>query len=435
MNLKNNILKKIKKNSFKISVIGLGYVGLPLALLLSNKSKNINVYGIDIDKNKIKKLASNQSYINRISSEKIKSFNLKKNIFTNEFNLIKDSDFIIICVPTPLTKNYNPNLKFIKSAVNKIYKFSRKGQVLILESTSYPGTTEDLIVKKFEKKFKIGKDFFIGFSSERINPGKNENKIDKIPKVVSGYTRDCLILIKEFYKIFFLKIVKADTIKIAEFSKLLENIYRSVNIGFVNEMKIIADKMGIDIFDVIEIANTKPYGFRRFFPGPGVGGHCIPIDPLYLSYISKKYGYESNFIKLSAKINVEVLNFINSKIKFFLKQKQLEKNNVKILILGLAYKKNIDDHRESASIRLFELLKKNKFKYVEFYDPHYKKKTNLPEQFKMIKKLNPNILKKFDLVILMTDHDIFNYKMILKYSKYIIDCRGRYIVSDKVMRA
>lgn len=433
MNLKKNILNKINNKCFNIAIIGLGYVGLPLALSFSKKKLKIKIFGVDKDKTKIKYLNLNKSYISNIKNNNIEKFNSKKNIFTNNFKFVQKCDFIIICVPTPLKKN-QPDLSFIRLAVKNLRKFVRNGQAIILESTSYPGTTEDLIVKKLKSRFKIGKNLFVGFSSERINPGKNEDKIETIPKVVSGYTTNCLEIISKFYKIFFKKVVKAKSIKIAEFSKLLENIYRSVNIGFVNEMKIIADKMGMDIFEIIKIANTKPYGFRRFFPGPGIGGHCIPIDPLYLSYISKKYGYESKFIKLSANINIEVLNFISKKIDYFLKSKNIKKNKLKILILGLAYKKNVDDHRESASLKLKDILNKKKIKNVHFYDPNYSNKQKIFLKIKLIKTINERVLKKYSLVILMTDHDVFDYKFILKYSNNVLDCRGRYKVSNKVIR-
>ena len=282
----------------------------------------------------------------------------------------------------------------------------------------------------------MGENFFLGFSSERINPGLNENYIQKIPKVVSGYSNNCLKIIKLFYKKFFYQVVEAKSLEIAEFSKLVENIYRAINIGFINEMKIVADKMNLDIYEILKVAKTKPFGFNVFEPGPGVGGHCIPIDPNYLHWKAKKFGVEPKFIKLSEKINTDVLKFIFSKIKSIIKIKKSKKNKKKILILGLAYKKNVDDLRESASLRLIDHLNKFKIKY-EFSDPYIKRNVvtrNLILRKKSI-KINPNNLKKFDLVVLMTDHDLFNYKMIYKYSNKIIDCRGRYKIDNKVIRA
>ena len=425
-----NYKKKIISKKNCVSVIGLGYVGLPLSLLLSKKDK---VIGIDIDKKKINILNSNKSYLERIDNGKIRKFNNKKNIFCSDFSKLKDSDFIIICVPTPLKKNNTPDLSFIKNALIKIKPHLKQGHVIILESTSYPGTTHDHVIKILSKNFKVGEEIFVGFSSERIDPGRNDNKIEKIPKVVSGYSKNCLFAISKFYQKHFTKIFKAESIVIAEFSKLLENIYRSVNIGFINEMKMIADKMGVDVFKIIEAANTKPYGFRRFWPGPGIGGHCIPIDPLYLNFAAKKFGYDSKFVKLSSEVNSKTTKFVENKVISYLSKNDIKFSSAKILFLGLSYKKNLDDYRESASLKLFDLLKKKGVKKIKFYDPHFKK-NNIPKKIVLLTKLSLNTLQNFDLVILMTDHDCFDYKFINKNSKKIIDCRGKFPVSEKVIR-
>ena len=276
-----------------VGVIGLGYVGLPLSILFSKKG--FRVIGFDIDKNKIKKINKNISYLDRITNKDISKIT-SKGFCTNNFSFIKDCAFIIICVPTPL-KNNRPDLKYLNSTLNLIQNYLRQGQTLILESTSYPGTTREILGKLISTNFTIGKDFYLGFSSERINPGQNENNLNSVPKVVSGFTPNCLKIIKKFYEKSFTKVVAANSLEIAEFSKLLENIYRSVNIGFVNEMKIVADKMKLDIFEILKIAKTKPFGFNSFEPGPGVGGHCIPIDPNYLHWKAKKFGIEPKFIK------------------------------------------------------------------------------------------------------------------------------------------
>ena len=425
-----NYKKKIISKKNCVSVIGLGYVGLPLSLLLSKKDK---VIGIDIDKKKINILNSNKSYLERIDNGKIRKFNNKKNIFCSDFSKLKDSDFIIICVPTPLKKNNTPDLSFIKNALIKIKPHLKQGHVIILESTSYPGTTHDHVIKILSKNFKVGEEIFVGFSSERIDPGRNDNKIEKIPKVVSGYSKNCLFAISKFYQKHFTKIFKAESIVIAEFSKLLENIYRSVNIGFINEMKMIADKMGVDVFKIIEAANTKPYGFRRFWPGPGIGGHCIPIDPLYLNFAAKKFGYDSKFVKLSSEVNSKTTKFVENKVISYLCKNDIKFSSAKILFLGLSYKKNLDDYRESASLKLFDLLKKKGVKKIKFYDPHFKK-NNIPKKIVLLTKLTSSTLMNFDLVVLLTDHDCFNYKFINKNSKKIIDCRGKFPISEKVIR-
>ncbi len=432
LNYKKQLLKKINKKKISVGILGLGYVGLPLSILCAKKG--FNVYGFDVDNSKIKKIKSNSSYIERISNNEIKFLN-KNGFFSSKYNAISKCDIIIICVPTPLKQN-KPYLNHVKDTLNSIKTFLKFGQLIILESTSYPGTTKEEIINKLKKQFNIGTNLFVGFSSERINPGINENKINKIPKVVSGYSNNCKNLVSKFYSKIFVKTVVAKNIETAEFSKLLENIYRSVNIGFINEIKLVADKFNLDIFEIIKIAETKPFGFTRFNPGPGTGGHCIPVDPIYLSYKSKKLGFNPRFIELSANTNIKILSDILNKILKKLKLLKKPIGKAKILILGISYKKNVDDLRESAAIRLLNALLKKKIKNVSYSDPHIKNNINT-RALKINKKginLTPQNIKKFDITVLMTDHDIFDYKKIYKFSKFIIDTRGRYKVDSKVIR-
>ncbi len=431
---KKKIRDKILNKKLVIGVIGLGYVGLPLSILFAKKK--FKILGFDTNKEKIRLLNSGRSYIDRITNKDIKILN-RKGEFFNNFKNINKCNVLIICVPTPLKSNNIPDLSYIKKTISSIKEKLEKGQVLILESTSYPGTTREEVVKKLNKKFLPGQNFFIGFSSERINPGFNENTIFKVPKVVSGYSSDCLEIISSFYKLAFKEVVKSKSLEIAEFSKLLENIYRAVNIGFINEMKFVADKMKLDIYEVLKVASTKPFGFRPFAPGPGVGGHCIPIDPHYLYWSAKRKGVRANFIKLSAETNISVINFIKKKISNILLEKNIKKKSSKILILGMTYKKDVDDLRESASVNLVKLLLKDKYKNIQYSDPYIKGPISI-KNFKFNKKsikLNSNNIKKFDIIVLMTDHDNFNYKMIYKNSKIIVDCRGRFSLDHKVYRA
>jgi UDP-N-acetyl-D-glucosamine dehydrogenase len=432
INFKNQLLKKIKNKTCKVGIIGLGYVGLQLAMIYAKK--NFEVLGFDNDKNKIKNLKKFISPIGTLEVKKIKEYLKKKNYFYSNFKKIILCDVIIICVPTPLKKNLDPDLSYIHSSFKSILPLLKEGQALVLESTTYPGTVKEVLIPKLPSHFKIGSNFFIGFSSERIDPGVNDNKIAYIPKVVSGSSVNCLRVIDSFYKAVFLKTVKAQNIETAEFSKLMENIYRSVNIAFVNEMKMISDKLDIDIFEIIKVANSKPYGFRRFWPGPGVGGHCIPIDPYYLSWKAKQLGTSSNFVELSSNTNFKVINFIYNKISLIKNKFYKNKKNFHILILGLSYKKNIDDIRESASLKIIKKLKKNKNNKIFYHDPHVDNqncKLKFGNHVKNLTKLN---LKKYDLTILLTDHDCFQYKKIYKYSKKILDCRGKYRVDKKVFR-
>tara|TARA_X000000950_G_scaffold285779_1_gene392646 strand:- start:1960 stop:3261 length:1302 start_codon:yes stop_codon:yes gene_type:complete len=429
-----NLLKDFYNKKIKIGVIGLGYVGLPLAILFSKKG--FKVFGFDTDVEKIKLINSKKSPIERIPDSNIRLL-LKKGEISNNFENITKCDVVVICVPTPLKKNNDPDVSFIKKTLLIIKNYLRNNQILILESTSYPGTTREEFVQKLNKRFKIGVNFFIGFSSERINPGFNEDSIHKIPKVVSGYSKNCLNLVSKFYNLFFQKVIKSKSLEVAEFSKLLENIYRSVNIGFINEMKLVADKMNLDIFEIIKIAKTKPFGFRPFHPGPGIGGHCIPIDPHYLYWKAKKKGISAKFIKHSAETNLKVISFIKSRIMELLKKNKIKKDNAKILILGVTYKPNIDDLRESGSINLMNRLLKDNIKKVQWSDPHFKNRILIKKYNYSTKGINltPKALKSFDIILLMTDHDKFKYGMIYKNSKRIIDCRGRYSVDDKVSRA
>ena len=434
INYKNNIISRLKSKKARIGVIGLGYVGLPLAILFAKKG--FKIFGFDIDKHKINRIKNKKTYIERISPKDIALLSGNNECF-EKFNEIKNCDVIIICVPTPLIGTNKPDLSFIKKTVASISKQLKFGQVIILESTSYPGTTQEEIIKKLDKKFIVGTNLFVGFSSERINPGVNENMLSTIPKVISGKTNNCLSVVSKVYSKIFKKVVRAKSLEIAEFSKLLENIYRAVNIGFINEMKLVADKMNIDIFEILKIAGTKPYGYRRFNPGPGIGGHCIPIDPHYLFWKAKKVGISANFIKLAAETNSNVIKFIMTKFLKIIKELKINKTQVKVLILGLAYKKNVDDIRESASLKLIKLLQQKNIKKITYCDPHTKN-ILLPDNIKKINKLNKlskKSIKNFDIVILMTDHDKLNYRQILSASKKIIDCRGRFQISQKVHRA
>jgi len=424
-NFYNINLEKIKLGKLKISIVGLGYVGLNLLIHFS-KTKN-QIYGIDKDIKKISFIKKGKSYINYISDNDIKKVK-KKSFFSNNYNLIKSSDVIIFCLPTPL-KNNRPDLSYLKEACNESKNKIRKGQILILESTSYPGTTEDFLYKNLNlKRFKLGKNFFLGFSPEREDPGNKKFSLTKIPKVVSGYTKECLDLVEQIYKIIIPRIIKSNSIKVAETAKLLENVYRAVNVTLVNEIKKITNKLYIDIFDVVNIAKTKPFGFQPFYPGPGLGGHCLPIDPIYLSYAAKKLGVKAKFIELTKEVNSKIPFEINSTI-----QKKIKKNKSKILILGVTYKPDVDDIRESAAIKLIELLSKQKKYKISFSDPYIDQLSFGNKKLYSI-KISKDVLNSFDCVVLITDHSKFNYDLIKKNSKILFDSRGRFKISNNIIR-
>ena len=420
----NKLLKKISLNKETIGVFGLGYIGLPLALNLSQKK--IKVLGFDIDKEKINNLKKNKSYLSHIKSKEISYAKKKGFIATNDFSLVVNLDVIIICVPTPLKKNKVPDLSFIKMTIKSISKYLKKNQLISLESTTYPGTTKEIILPIIKNKGLIpGKNFFLAFSPERLDPGIKSVKIKEIPKITGGITKNCALISSKIYKKIHNKVITVSDTETAEIVKLLENVYRAVNIGLVNELKGLTDKLNLNIYEIIKAASTKPFGFTPFYPGPGLGGHCIPIDPYYLSWKANKIGIKTDFIKLAGEINSSIPTKILNKINNIFKTKNIK--NIKILILGIAYKKNVNDLRESPGIKILDLLLKKKYK-VKYSDPLISKIPRL-RNFKLnLKsiKLNSKNIRKFDLVILTTDHDVFNYKLIYNSSKLILDTRGVY---------
>lgn len=420
MKLSNLIKKKILKKKLKIGIVGLGYVGLPLANAFSKK--NIQVYGFDQDKKKIENLIFGKSYINYFKDKNIREMLNNKARFFSDFKKISEVDIIILCLPTPIKKNKSPDMSYINNFLKKNKKYFRINQSISLESTTYPGTCRELILPIIQKKFNIGKNFSCIYSPEREDPGNKKFRISKIPKVVGGITKECVKIGQQIYGLLGVKIVTTSSIEIAEFSKILENVYRSVNISLVNEMKILCNKMRLDIFEIINIAKTKPFGFQAFYPGPGYGGHCIPVDPFLLSWLAKKYNFETKFIKLSGYINQKIIKIIEKKIVSLTKLKK----NKKVLILGVAYKKNVDDYRESPSLELMNLLEKRKIKY-DYYDPYVPQIVNsrslIINKISSI-KLNVKKIKLYDVVVLITDHDAINYEQIRKNSKIILDSRG-----------
>ena len=430
------LIKRFKKKELTVSIIGMGYVGLPLSLLFA-KNK-IRTLGIDIDKKKVDSLARGKSYINHIKSSSIKKY-VDRNFFlpSSNFNLVNESDVIILCLPTPLNKFREPNLSYIKNTLNNIKDYLKKGQLISLESTSYPGTTEDIFIPLInEKGLNIGEDFFVTYSPEREDPGNTTYSVEKIPKVVGGLSKNCLCLGIILYELVFEKVHSVSSTKVAEMTKLLENIHRCINISLVNELKPLCIEMGIDIYEVIDAAKTKPFGFTPFYPGPGLGGHCIPIDPFYLTWKAKEYKMSTKFIELAGEVNAHMPHFVLKRIIEALNINCKSIKNSKILILGISYKKNVDDIRESPAIELIRLLIKNKaiINYSDPYFPKFPKSRRLAFNSTSV-KINKNNLKNFDLVILITNHDSFNYDLIEKESNLIVDTRGVFKASSKVITA
>ena len=417
---KSFLFKKIKNRKYNIGVIGLGYVGLPIVKRFL-ASKNIKVFGVDNDKKKINLLRKGLSPINSI---KINYFKYNKNRISFDYKILKLVDVIIICLPTPLKFNKAPDLKYLESCYKNLFKLNLNNKIIILESTVYPGVTKNFADQLISKNsnYKIGKNIFFGYSPERENPGDKNFSYQTTPKVVSGYSNACLELIQNIYKVISKKVFSTNTLEEAETSKLLENLYRSINIALVNEMKLICDKLKIDVHKVIETAATKNFGFQKFTPGPGLGGHCIPIDPYYLSWIAKKKGYVAQMLKSASKINDNMPKLIINKILKYFKSKP------KILIFGISYKKNVDDDRESPSFEFMRILMKKNI-YFDFVDPYFgkiRKGRKISIEKKSI-KLNIRNAKNYDCAIIVTDHDKFNYDFIKKNFKYIFDTRGVFL--------
>lgn len=424
----DQLQKKIKLKTEKVAIVGLGYVGLSLLIRLNQLG--LICYGIDSDKRKINLLKKGKPYNNFFSKKSVSKLK-DKTIFSPSYNNIAESDIIIICLPTPITKNKDPDMTSINNANDNIQPYLKNGQMLILESTTYPGTTDEIFCEKISKKFYLGKNFFISYSPERIDPGNELNRLETTTKIVSGYSKNCKMLCKNFYESILDNVHEVSNLRTAEFTKLYENIYRSVNIGLINEMKVICDKMNLNIYEVIEAAKTKGFGFSSFYPGPGLGGHCIPVDPFLLSWKSKEFDVQTKFIGLAGEINDSMPYFVLNKIIYALNKNNKNIKNSKILILGVAYKKNIDDFRESPALKIINLLKKN-FCKVNYYDPYI---DNIKvDDNKIMKSLNKvNNFKNYDLVCLVTDHDLFDYKKILSESRIIVDTRGRFMTkSSKV---
>ena len=421
-----NLENKIKNKKSIIGVIGMGYVGLPLVKTFLNKG--FGVVGFDIDEKKVLMLNKGKSYIKHVTAEELKGFlNKKKFQATADFAALGRVDVIIICVPTPLDAHNNPDLSFVLKTTETISKNLRKGQLVILESTTYPGTTEEEVLPLLEAGgLKVGKDFFLAYSPERENPGDKVYTTEKIPKVVGGVTPECSRVAKALYDQIIKKTVPVSSPKVAEATKIMENVFRSVNIAMVNEMKMIFDRMGIDVWEVIQAASTKPFGFMPFFPGPGYGGHCIPVDPFYLAWKAKEVDQPTKFIELAGEINIFMPYYVVTKTIEALNENGKSIKGAKILILGLAYKEDIDDQRESPSLKIISLLKKHgaEVSYNDPYVPQASGYRDYPGLVLESVELTGSILKASDAVVIVTAHSDYDFDWIAKNASLIIDTRN-----------
>ena len=434
--MKAELIDKLNRKSAKIGIVGLGYVGLPL--MLRYCEVGYTVIGFDIDQGKVDALRAGNSYIEHIPAASISRAMERGFDPTTDFSRAGEVDALILCVPTPLNKYREPDLSFVLNTTESLLPYLRPGMVLSLESTTYPGTTDEELKPRIESRgLTVGKDIFLVFSPEREDPGNPNFTTRSIPKVCGGCTPACLDAGIALYQQVIDRVIPVSSTRAAELTKLLENIHRSVNIGLVNEMKMVADRMGIDIHEVIRAAATKPFGFVPYYPGPGIGGHCIPIDPFYLTWKAREYGMHTRFFELAGEINSSMPDYVVSKISLALNRKNKSIKGSSILVLGIAYKKNVDDVRESPSVMLMEKLRDLGAK-VAYSDPHVPSFPKMrAHSFDLSSvALDGDSLKKFDCILLATDHDKFDYELIRDHAPLIIDCRGRYLrAAHNVVRA
>jgi UDP-N-acetyl-D-glucosamine dehydrogenase len=436
--MKNKLCNKVIAREAVIGIIGLGYVGLPLAREFLKEG--FKVCGFDVDINKVEMLKTGRSYIKHIKDDFLKKHVLetKKLTATSDFAMLADVDYILVCVPTPLGKHRNPDLSYVLNSTRSIAQHLRTGHVVVLESSTYPGTTEDDMMPILEATgLKIGVDYYLGYSPEREDPGNKDFSTGTIPKIVSGVTPDCLEVVDCLYSKI-VTTVRVASPKVAEASKILENTYRAVNIAMVNELKMLFDRMGINVWEVIDAAKSKPFGFQAFYPGPGLGGHCIPIDPYYLTWKAKEYEFTTRFIELAGEINTQQPYFVVQKAGAALNQHNKSLRGSRILLLGVAYKKDIDDVRESPALTLHELIVEQGA-LVDYYDP-FIPETGPHRHFPGMKlysiAYSPAAIASYDLVIVVTDHSTFAYDEILANAQLILDTRNVYRLShEKVFKA
>ena len=426
MGIKENLLNKIEKKEITVGVAGLGYVGLPLAV---EKAKaGFKTIGFDVQDEKVKMVNEGHNYIGDVVDNDLKEI-VKNGMLkaTSDFSFIKDVDFIAICVPTPLDEHQQPDISYVENSAKEISKYLSKETMVVLESTTYPGTTEELIKPILEKGsgLKCGQDFYLGFSPERFDPGNAVYKTKNTPKVVGAIGKDATEVIAKMYRtVLGADIHEVSSPAVAEMEKILENTYRNINIGLVNELAMLCEKMGISLWEVVDAAKTKPYGFQPFYPGPGLGGHCIPLDPYYLDWKAREYGFHTSLIQASGIINDRMPEYCVERASKILSSKfKKAMNGAKVLVLGVAYKNDIDDYRESPALKVIEELQKEGAE-VEFYDPWISKYKYKGEIHEGLEKLDEETVKNADIVIFTAAHSNFDYDMISKNAKAIFDTRN-----------
>lgn len=427
MDMKERLLEKIAKRDITVGVVGLGYVGLPLAV---EKAKaGFKTIGFDVQEEKVNMVNEGHNYIGDVVNEDLKEL-VDKGMMkaTSDFSFVKDVDFIAICVPTPLDKHQEPDISYVKLSTEAISKHLSRDTMVVLESTTYPGTTEELLLPILEEGsgLKCGEDFYLGFSPERVDPGNLIYKTKNTPKVVGAVGKDATEVISAMYReVLEGEIYEVSSPAIAEMEKILENTYRNINIGLVNELAILCNKMDISLWEVIDAAKTKPYGFQAFYPGPGLGGHCIPLDPYYLTWKAREFGFHTSMIESSMIINDKMPEYTVDRAASVLNKYKKALNGSKVLVLGVAYKNNIDDYRESPALNVIDILKERGAE-TDFYDPWIPKYKRNGKWHEGIGEINADIIKGYDLILVATAHDAYDYEMIRKNAVAIFDTRNAF---------
>jgi len=423
--MKDTLIAKIKNKEARVGIAGLGYVGLPLAA--QHASAGFRTTGFDLSQPKVDMINRGENYIKDIEDDTLKEL-VEKGMLeaTTDFSHVSEMDFIAICVPSPLDKHEQPDMSYIEGASELIGKNLKPGTLVVLESTTYPGTTQEVVMPILEKEsgLKCGEDFFLGFSPERVDPGNAVYKTANTPKVIGGINEDATDVMEAMYtSVLASKVHRVSSPAVAEMEKILENTYRNINIGLVNEMAILCNKMGINIWEVIEAAKSKPFGFQAFYPGPGLGGHCIPLDPAYLSWKAKEYLFHTSMIESSTMINDKMPEYCIDRVAKILNRFRKALNGSKVLVLGVAYKQDIDDCRESASIKIIDLLKKSGCE-TDWYDPFIPEYTDRGEKSTGIGKIDPDIIASYDIIVITTAHTVVDYDMVQKNAKFVFDTRN-----------
>ena len=435
--LKDDLIQKLKNKNARVAILGLGYVGLPLAVVFAEAG--LRVTGIDPDAGKVDSLKSGVSYIPDVKSETVEKLVKSGHLSaTTDFSTLKEMDAVSICVPTPLRQTGDPDMSFIISAADELSKYMHKGMVVVLQSTTYPGTTRELLLPKLsnENELKVGEDFFLAFSPERVDPGREDFTTKNTPKVMGGITEACGEVAAAWYEGAIDVVHRVSSAEAAEMAKLLENTFRMINIGLVNELAMMCERLGVDVWEVIDAAATKPFGFMKFTPGPGLGGHCIPIDPLYLSWKMKSFNYNARFIELASEINTNMPRYVVERIMDALNDKSKALKGSKVLVLGVAYKPDVSDVRESPALDVIGLLQ-NKGAKVKYHDPYIPHIHHETEGWRMdsVKDMMSSV-KESDAVVIITNHKAYDYAAIVNAAKFVFDSRNatRKVTSDKVVR-